>query len=268
MAVDCERRGAKDTACAAVLTGLAALVVRGANGTYLRMDLGNRVCHPDDGLLYTPGKYGNLPAARVSGALEGRRRILVAEWSQTDRLKATDGAVVRDRAAARGRGRGTAAELLRRKIRESRSTRTSGAGRWARTPGRSVRQHPGVGEDPRHDPCGPSRQPRLRREGSRRPFTRTTSSSGPRSRGAARGRRREILATGGGFSSGLLRFLSQAPSAGAFPRGPARGALRGAPGVHGQPGGDTGLFRRHVHRDGADHQALFPDGGRSLEICR
>jgi aminopeptidase len=97
------------------------VIVRGANGTYLRMDLGGRVCHPDDGLLHAPGAYGNLPAGEAFLApLEGTTQgVLVAEWSQTDRLRKPMALWVRDGLLHEVEGEGPAAELLRRKIRES-----------------------------------------------------------------------------------------------------------------------------------------------------
>jgi leucyl aminopeptidase (aminopeptidase T) len=121
MAVDWREVARKTRACAAVLNRAERVVVRGANGTYLRMDLGGRVCHPDDGLLHTPGKYGNLPAGEAFLApLEGTAQgVLVAEWSQTDRLKKPMALWVRDGLLHEVEGEGAAAELLRRKIRES-----------------------------------------------------------------------------------------------------------------------------------------------------
>ena len=121
MAVDWSAVARKTRACAAVLNRAARAVVRGANGTYLRMDLGDRLCHPDDGLLHTPGKYGNLPAGEAFLApLEGTTQgLLVAEWSQTDRLKRPMALWVRDGRLHEVEGGGPAAELLRRKIRES-----------------------------------------------------------------------------------------------------------------------------------------------------
>ncbi len=121
MAVDWREVAAKTRACAAVLNKAARVVVRGANGTYLRMDLGGRVCHPDDGLLHTPGKYGNLPAGEAFLApLEGTTQgVLVAEWSQTERLRRPLALWVRDGLLHEVEGEGPAADLLRRKLRES-----------------------------------------------------------------------------------------------------------------------------------------------------
>lgn len=121
MAVDWREVAARTRACAAVLNRAARVVVRGANGTYLRMDLGERVCHPDDGLLHRPGKYGNLPAGEAFLApLEGTTQgVLVAEWSQTDRLDRPMALWVRDGLLHEVEGEGPAAELLRRKIRQS-----------------------------------------------------------------------------------------------------------------------------------------------------
>jgi leucyl aminopeptidase (aminopeptidase T) len=121
MAVDWKDVARKTGACAAVLNRARRVVVRGANGTYLRMDLGGRVCHPDDGLLHAPGKYGNLPAGEAFLApLEGTTQgVLVAEWSQTDRLARPMALWVRDGLLHEVEGEGPAADLLRRKIRES-----------------------------------------------------------------------------------------------------------------------------------------------------
>ena len=104
-----------------MLNKAARVVVRGANGTYLRMDLGGRVCHPDDGLLHTPGKYGNLPAGEAFLApLEGTTQgVLIAEWSQTDKLKRPLALWVRDGLLHEVEGEGPAADLLRKKMRES-----------------------------------------------------------------------------------------------------------------------------------------------------
>ena len=121
MAVDWREVARKTGACAAVLNKAARVVVRGANGTYLRMDLGGRTCHPDDGLLHTPGKYGNLPAGEAFLApLEGTAQgVLVAEWSQTDKLARPMALWVRDGLLHEVEGDGPAADLLRRKIKES-----------------------------------------------------------------------------------------------------------------------------------------------------
>jgi len=121
MAVDWREVARKTGACAAVLNKAARVVVRGANGTYLRMDLGGRTCHPDDGLLHTPGKYGNLPAGEAFLApLEGTAQgVLVAEWSQTDKLLRPMALWVRDGLLHEVEGDGPAADLLRRKIKES-----------------------------------------------------------------------------------------------------------------------------------------------------
>lgn len=121
MAVDWADVARKTRACAAVLNKASRVVVRGANGTYLRMDLGGRVCHPDDGQLHAPGKYGNLPAGEAFLApLEGTTQgVLVAEWSQTDRLKRPIALWVRDGLLHEVEGDGPAAELLRGKIRAS-----------------------------------------------------------------------------------------------------------------------------------------------------
>jgi leucyl aminopeptidase (aminopeptidase T) len=121
MAVDWKDVARKTGACAAVLNKASRVVVRGANGTYLRMELGRRVCHPDDGLLHTPGKYGNLPAGEAFLApLEGTTQgVLIAEWSQTDRLAKPLALWVRDGLLHEVEGSGPAAELLRRKIREN-----------------------------------------------------------------------------------------------------------------------------------------------------
>jgi leucyl aminopeptidase (aminopeptidase T) len=121
MAVDWNEVARKTRACAAVLNRAARVLVRGANGTYLRMDLGGRVCHPDDGLLHAPGKYGNLPAGEAFLApLEGSTQgVLVAEWSQTDHLKKPMALWVRDGLLHEVQGEGPAADLLRQKIREN-----------------------------------------------------------------------------------------------------------------------------------------------------
>jgi len=121
MAVDWSGVARKTRACAAVLNKAARVVVRGANGTYLRMDLGDRVCHPDDGLLHTPGSYGNLPAGEAFLApLEGTTQgVLIAEWSQTDKLKRPLALWVRDGLLHEVEGDGPAADLLRKKVREN-----------------------------------------------------------------------------------------------------------------------------------------------------
>ena len=121
MAVDWGDVARKTRACAAVLNKAVRVVARGANGTYLRMDLGGRTCHPDDGLLHTPGKYGNLPAGEAFLApLEGTTQgVLVAEWSQTDHLARPMALWVRDGLLHEVEGEGPAADLLRGKIKES-----------------------------------------------------------------------------------------------------------------------------------------------------
>jgi len=76
---------------------------------------------PDDGLLHAPGTYGNLPAGEAFLApLEGTTQgVLVAEWSQTDRLRKPMALWVRDGLLHEVEGEGPAADLLRRKVRES-----------------------------------------------------------------------------------------------------------------------------------------------------
>jgi leucyl aminopeptidase (aminopeptidase T) len=121
MAVDWKEVARKTRACAAVLNRALRVVVRAPNGTYLRMDVRGRTCHPDDGLLHVRGKYGNLPAGEAFLApLEGTAQgVLVAEWAQTERPKRPMTLWVRDGLLHEVEGEGPAAEQLRRKVREN-----------------------------------------------------------------------------------------------------------------------------------------------------
>ena len=121
MAVDWRAVARRTRSCAAVLDRATRVTVRGANGTHLRMDVAGRTCHPDDGLLHEPGKYGNLPAGEAFLApLEGTTQgVLVVEWSQTERLRRPVRLWVRDGLLHEVEGEGPAADQLRRKIRES-----------------------------------------------------------------------------------------------------------------------------------------------------
>jgi leucyl aminopeptidase (aminopeptidase T) len=123
MAVDWAAVARRTRACAAVLNRAERVVARAPNGTYLRMDVAGRVCHPDDGLLHARGKYGNLPAGEAFLApLEGTAQgLLVAEWSQTEHLKRPIRLWVRDGLLHEVEGEGEAAEQLRRKVRENAS---------------------------------------------------------------------------------------------------------------------------------------------------
>jgi len=121
MAVDWREVERKTRACAELLDRSARVVASAPNGTYLRMDLAGRRCHPDDGILHRAGKYGNLPAGEAFLApLEGTTQgVLVAEWSQTDRLERPLVLWVRDGLLHEVEGEGPAADLLRRKVKES-----------------------------------------------------------------------------------------------------------------------------------------------------
>jgi leucyl aminopeptidase (aminopeptidase T) len=121
MAVDWQEVSRRTRACAALLDRAERVVVSGPNGTYLRMGIAGRSCHPDDGLLHRPGKYGNLPAGEAFLApLEGTTQgVLVAEWSQTDHLERPLVLWVRDGLLHEVEGTGAAAELLRRKKKEN-----------------------------------------------------------------------------------------------------------------------------------------------------
>jgi leucyl aminopeptidase (aminopeptidase T) len=121
MAVDWKEVARKTRACAAVLNRAERVVVRGANGTYLRMSVRGRLCHPDDGLLHTRGKYGNLPAGEAFLApLEGTTQgVLVAEWGPTLRSERPVVLWIRDGLLHEIEGEGPVAENLREKIREN-----------------------------------------------------------------------------------------------------------------------------------------------------
>lgn len=120
MAVDWQEVARKTRAAADVLNRAERVLVTAPNGTYLRMDATGRYCHPDDGLLHAPGKYGNLPAGEAFLApLEGTTQgVLVAEWAQTGKIKKPIALWVRDGLLHEVEGEGPAADQLRRKIGE------------------------------------------------------------------------------------------------------------------------------------------------------
>lgn len=121
MAVDWNVVARRTRACASLLDRARRVVVRGPNGTYLRLEIAGRRCHPDDGILHRPSMYGNLPAGEAFLApLEGTAQgVLVAEWSQTEHLKRPLVLWVRDGLLHEVEGEGQAAEILRRKKREN-----------------------------------------------------------------------------------------------------------------------------------------------------
>ncbi len=121
MAVDWKEVARRTRKGASLLSRARRIWVRAINGTSLRFDTGGRKAHVDDGLLHHPGAFGNLPAGEFFLApMEGKAQgVLVAEWSPTERLKKPMALWIRDGLLHEVEGDGPAANLLRRKKRES-----------------------------------------------------------------------------------------------------------------------------------------------------
>ena len=121
MAVDWKVVARRTRKGAALLSRAKRIRVQAPNGTSLRFDTGGRKAHADDGLLHRPGAFGNLPAGECFFApMEGKTQgVLVAEWSPTERLKKPMALWIRDGLLHEVEGTGPAANLLRRKMRES-----------------------------------------------------------------------------------------------------------------------------------------------------